>query len=373
MVSSVVGIGITGTELTDTERRILRETPPAGVVLFGRNVGSIDQLRALVKDIRAEATAPQLIMIDLEGGRVDRLRTLFPGLPGAARVGESPDSDRLARELGDVIGSILRFFDIDVDFAPVVDVRRDWPVPGLERRMFGSDPQRVTTLAREFLHGLHARGVAGCLKHFPGMGSGTADPHYGESAFSLSRKELDEIDLVPYAQLANECGAVMIGHGTYSNLEGPDIPASINSAIIRGILRKELGFDGVVISDDMEMHAVADLESFSDSAEHGLVAGNDIVIYCAQSEAMPKLIDTLGRRADSNPALRARVADAIERINRYRAHIESLRRNADVLARPAIESRLAELRRETEMRRQDDIDFETGKAGTGRTGREEWT
>src|SRR5258707_706839 len=147
MPTDFLGIGITGTSLTDLERRILCETTPYAVVLFARNVGEADELRALIAEIKSLAPArPPLFMIDEEGGRVDRLRHLIPGLPSAEAFAEGEDPAAMARWCGRVIGMALRWFDIEVDLAPVVDIRGDDSPSGLERRMFGSDVQSVVEL-----------------------------------------------------------------------------------------------------------------------------------------------------------------------------------------------------------------------------------
>lgn len=372
MMSSVLGTGIAGTELSDLERKFLRESPPAAVVLFARNIRSVDQVRALISDIRQQAPAPVLIMIDQEGGRVDRLRDLFSGLPGAEQLGRSRSGAALAQESGELMGAILRLLDVDVDLAPVVDVERGVPAPGLERRCFGRDPQTVTTLAGGFMRGLHARGVGACLKHFPGIGAASADTHYGPATISISADELSATDLAPYRALAAQAKAVMIGHGTYPNLPEPKLPASLNPAIIRQLLRVELGFQGLVISDDMEMHAVSDRCSFAEGAEKALIAGNDVVLFCAQIEAMPALVTQLARRVDDDAALGGRVDDALVRISAYRDHIEGLRRDAERLTADQIQDWLAEFRSRVEVEAPE-RPMDVATPGTGSTGREEWT
>lgn len=373
MASQILGIGVASTELSQFERRLLRERPPGGIVLFSRNIASVEQLRRLVDDIRREASAPVLLMVDAEGGRVDRFRSLLPGLPGAYRFRQAEDGARLANEAGALTGAILRFFDIDVDLAPVVDVERPLPAPGLERRCFGSDAETVTRLAGAFLDGLHASGVAGCLKHFPGIGAQTGDPHYGAAAINVSREELERVDLEPYRQLADRCGAVMIGHGSYGDLPDSGCPASLNVTITRQLLRRDVGFTGVVISDDMEMHAVSDRAPLEETAEQALTAGNDLVLFCARTEEMPELCETLDERVADDAALQSRVADAQERIARYRDQIEHLRRESDRYELPEIESWLESFRSRMDEQAPEAETFESRTSGTGVTGREEWT
>src|ERR1700738_1574793 len=157
-MQDILSIGIIGKSLTDLERRILREATPYGVVLFGRNIGDAQQLRELVREIKSLTRRPPLFMIDEEGGRVDRLRHLIAGLPSAEAFGEGTRAAEMAEWGGRVIGLALRWFDIEIDLAPVVDVHGGESPKGLERRTFGSDPETVVELAGAFIRGLHGAG-----------------------------------------------------------------------------------------------------------------------------------------------------------------------------------------------------------------------
>ena len=187
MHSDFLGIGLTDKSLTDLERRIIRETSPYAVVLFGRNIADAGQLCDLVREVKSLARRPPIFMIDEEGGRVDRLRHLLPGLPSVEAFAEGEEPVELSGWLGRLIGMALRYFDIEVDLAPVVDIRGDSAPKGLERRTFGRDPETVINLAGSFMRGLHATGTASCLKHFPGIGFGsrvTATPNSSWRVFS---------------------------------------------------------------------------------------------------------------------------------------------------------------------------------------------
>jgi beta-N-acetylhexosaminidase len=382
MGHQVLGVGITGTELTELERTILRDSPPYAVILFGRNVESVEQLRALVQEIKGLSDTPPLLMIDQEGGRVDRLRALIPGLPSAEAFLEGDEATSLSGWFGDVIGRSLQFFDIDVNLAPVVDLRGEEPAKGLERRCFGFDPETVIELAGEFIRQQHATGIATCLKHFPGMGAGSGDPHYGASVVDLPREELIASDLVPFRVLGREARAVMTGHVLYPRLD-PGVPASLSPAITTDLLRREVGFEGLAISDDMEMHAVSDLGSYEEICERALCAGNDVILLCSHIEMAPRIMEHLERRAEQSASVGARFDEAVRRAEEYRAHCRELRSRATVQA-GSLENILDEVRRFREA-------FEAARPkdgagnplvdrrqnprtpGTGRTGREEWT
>jgi beta-N-acetylhexosaminidase len=382
MAANLLGLGITGATLTSLEREVLREANPYAIILFSRNVESASQLRELTAEIKAIASTPPLIMIDQEGGRVDRLRQILPGFPSAESFLEGERSEELAHWFGRVTGMALRHFDIDVNLGPVVDVRREVPTRGLERRCFGSDPETVIRLAGAFMRGQHEEGTASCLKHYPGLGGGSGDPHYGASVVDIDEKTFFEVDLAPYAALADEAGSIMVGHAVYPQLEGGDEPATLSHRMTTEILRKRLGFHGLAISDDMEMHAVSDLAAYEVITERALLAGNDVILFCAHIEQMPALIRDINERAAQNAEVARRVDEATERAEKYREHCAALRRE-NAPEPKSFEEVEAELDRFCEQ-------FEATRfaganqpgterrqtprsPGTGKTGREEWT
>ena len=379
MTSDLFGIGLAGKQLSALERGILAEASPYAVVLFGRNIDSPAHLKELVDEVKSVAAIPPLFMIDEEGGRVDRLRHIVPGLPSAEGFAEGERPAELSEWFGRVIGVALRYFDIEIDLAPVVDIRGDVAPKGLERRTFGSDPETVIELAGSFMRGLHSAGVAACLKHWPGIGVGSADPHYGATVIDVPVTQLIERDLVPYQRLGNEAGAIMIGHGTYPQIDEPDLPATLSRRMTTELLRDFLAFEGVAISDDMEMHAVSDLGSYEEISERALMAGNDVILFCSHIERIPDLQRYLARRVDEDEHVRARFTEAAERCDRYRAHCERLRTAAPALPKfdDVIDeaARFVEEYERTRPHREiivPDVDRRKSTRNP-RTGREEWT
>ena len=274
----------------------------------------------------------------------------------------------------------LRYFDIEINLAPVVDIRGDVAPKGLERRTFGSDPETVIELAGAFMRGLHGAGVASCLKHWPGIGVGSADPHYGATVIDVPVEQLIERDLVPFQRLGNEAGAIMIGHGTYPQIDEPDLPATLSWRMTTDLLRNFIGFDGVAVSDDMEMHAVSDLGSYEEITERALMAGNDVILFCSHIERIPDLqrYPAPPRRAKTRRSARASTKPS-RRCDAYRAHCERLRAAAaarrscdDVVDETA---RFVEEFERTRPHREvvvPDVDRRKGSRNP-RTGREEWT
>lgn len=383
MSTDLLGIGITGKALTDLERRILREATPYAVVLFGRNICEAEELRELVAEIKSLAPGvPPLFMIDEEGGRVDRLRHLIPGLPSAQVFAEGEEPVAMSQWCGRVIGMALRWFDVEVDLAPVVDIRGGESPKGLERRTFGSDPESVVELAGAFIRGLQLTGTAACLKHFPGIGLGSGDPHYGATVMDLSVDDLKQRDLIPFARLGNEAGGIMIGHGTYPKIDGTGTPASLSRRLNRDLL-DSIGFEGVAISDDMEMHAVSDLGPYEEIADRAFMAGNDVILFCSHIERVPDLVRHLSEKMKQDGAFGERIAEARKRADGYRAHIARLRQSAqppvatfDDVIDEAV--RFVEKLGTTRPPHQitvPDVDRRENERmpGKGRTGREEWT
>ena len=383
MGTDVLGIGLAGKSLTDLERRILQEHSPYAIVLFGRNIHDAQQLKDLVAEAKAIAKRPPIFMIDEEGGRVDRLRNLIPGLPSVETFAEGDRAAELSEWFGRLIGRALRYFGIESNLAPVVDVRGEHAPKGLERRTFGKDPETVIELAGAFMRGQESAGVASCLKHYPGIGIGSADPHYGATVIDIPLDELLQRHLAPYKALGNQAGAVMIGHGTYPQIDEPDLPATLSYRMTTELLRGPVGFRGVAVSDDMEMHAVSDLGSYEMISEKALMAGNDVILFCSHVERVPDLQKYLRDRVNGDAAVRARFDEALTRADAYRAHCQQLIDAAgapapsfDALideavqfheefmsARPEHEVYVPEAERRKNSR----------TPGKGRTGREEWT
>jgi beta-N-acetylhexosaminidase len=383
MTTDLLGIGLTGKTLTDLERRILRENTPYAVVLFGRNIGTVSQLRDLVAEVKSLSSEPPLFMIDEEGGRVDRLRSLLPGLPSAEAFAEGDKPVELSEWFGKVIGMALRYFDVEIDLAPVVDIRGTLAPKGLERRTFGGDPASVIELAGAFMRGLHGAGVASCLKHWPGIGEGSADPHYGATVIDVPLDQLLARELVPFRDLGREAKSIMIGHGTYPRVEDdPDLPATLSWRLSTDLLRNAIGFDGIAVSDDMEMHAVSDLGSYEEITERALMAGNDVILFCSHIERVPDLQAFLERRVEEDPTVRDRFNEAARRCDEFRAHCNGLRDAATVAPNwdavvDEAEAFITEFEKTRPHREVIIPDVERRKGsrspGKGRTGREEWT
>lgn len=275
-------IGVAGTELNEQERDWLQHEACAGVILFARNFASRAQVAELSQAIREAAPRPQLVCVDQEGGRVQRFREGYSALPPLQSLGKLYAQDRgaalkLAEEHAQLMASEVQASGVDLSFAPVVDLGRGNLAIG--NRAFDADPQVVAEFTRAYIRGMHARGMAATLKHFPGHGSVLADTHFDQAADPRSLEELRKTDLIPFvAGIEAKADAVMMAHVSYPAV-APE-PAGYSRLWIEDILRKEMGFRGVVFSDDIGMAAAFSAGGVRARIDAHLDAGCDVVLVC---------------------------------------------------------------------------------------------
>jgi beta-N-acetylhexosaminidase len=297
-VSGLFMVGIPGPDLDDDTRRILTERPPGGVILFRRNARSVEQLRELTGEVHALGTgvAP-LIALDHEGGRVHRLPPPFTHFPPAATVAAAGDA-RLVESVGLAMGRELAAVGIDVDFAPVLDV---WSNPRnqvIGDRAFGTTPGSVARLGLALARGLSRGGVVPCGKHFPGHGGTVGDSHHVLPRVTAPRRTLDEIDLAPFVRaIRARIPALMTAHVVYAALD-PRRPATLSRRICHDLLRRRLGFRGVLFSDDLEMQAVAGRRTPERSAVAALAAGCDMLLVCQSLDAAVRAMEGVERAVE---------------------------------------------------------------------------
>ncbi len=281
-------IGIHGTVLNAQERDWLQNDATAGVILFTRNYSSREQLVELCASIREAAPRPQLICVDQEGGRVQRFREGFSELPPLAGFDalyrQDPEAAlQLAEEHAWLMASEVRACGVDLSFAPVVDLARGNRAIG--DRAFSADPQVVAGFTRAYVRGMHSVGMAATLKHFPGHGTVLEDTHFDDAVDPRTLDELRDQDLVPFvAGIDAGADAVMLAHVTYPAV-APE-PAGYSPFWIQQVLREEMGFRGVVFSDDIGMAAAGSAGGIKARIDDHLDAGCDVVLVCA-----PKLVD----------------------------------------------------------------------------------
>lgn len=295
-------IDIAGTRLAELERERLHHPLIGGVILFSRNYASRDQLQALCAEIHALRQPPLLIAVDHEGGRVQRFREGFTVLPAMRELGawwsETPRAAlECTRDVGYLMAAELRALGIDLSFAPVLDL--DWGRSGvIGNRAFHVDPEAVTALAGAFIDGMRMAGMACCGKHFPGHGWVEADSHL---SLPVDERDLDEMsaDLMPYRRLRLD--SVMPAHVIYPSIDYR--PAGF-SPVWLGLLRQELGFDGVIFSDDLSMEGASFAGGILDRAQAAWDAGCDMLLVCNAPEAVGQVLADWNPEPDAEGALR---------------------------------------------------------------------
>ena len=313
MKQGVLIVDLPGTELTSADRDFLTHTGIAGVLLFTRNYSSRDQLQALVQDIR-QVRSDLILMVDHEGGRVQRFKEGFVRLPAAGQLSRYYQRDPqgalgLARDTSWLMASELLAMDIDLSLAPVLDLDLG-KTDIVGDRAFGSEPEQVVQLTTAWIEGVREAGMACVLKHFPGHGNVTGDSHLVLPEDHRSFDEIAATDMQPFREIIGQgADAVMPAHIVFSEVD--DQPAGFSRRWLQDILRDQLGFTGVVISDCLTMEGAASAGSFRDRAEQALTAGCDLLILSSRIGAMEVLPE-------------------LEGVNRLRSNISMLKASAVV-------------------------------------------
>jgi len=281
-------MGVPGRELDAKTAAIIREVQPAGFILFGRNIQAPAQLRQLIDDLRGEVRHVPVVTIDQEGGRVSRLKECGSEPPSAKQLCGKGDL-RLIERHGALTGEILRLFGFNLNLAPVVDVSFAGDADNsLKNRTWGETPDKVTLQAGAFNRTMREQGILSCGKHFPGYSHAAVDPHHELPVVARSRRELEEIEWKSFQALAPELDSMMVGHASYPALDDSGYPSSLSRKIIHGILREEWGYQGTVISDDLDMGAIVGHYGLGESVTRAVEAGNDLLLLCHRPELIPE-------------------------------------------------------------------------------------
>lgn len=326
--SAVILAALEGNSLSAEEQKCFQRLPPAGFTLFRRNLSpEFAQVRRLCSELQAlagETSRPMMLAIDQEGGRVARLKQPFPdGGPAMLLAEGRIDKDALLsiENYGYTVGSALTGLGMNVNFAPVVDVLSNEQNIAIGDRCFGRSSDVVTQRAAAFLHGLQAAGVLGCLKHFPGQGDAGADTHEQGTVIDASLDTLLARDIAPFAALLQECPMVMISHAVYPALDA-EHPASLSSKVMQGLLRERLLYQGLVVTDDMNMKAIAqDRDSWTAAVVASIAAGADLVLVCRELDRYRWAVDALVREAERSFSFQRRLSDAQKRVAELRTRL----------------------------------------------------
>jgi beta-N-acetylhexosaminidase len=319
-MSELLIVGFEGTSAPAELRARIAAGRVGGVVLFGRNLGTLDEIAALVAELAGAAPAgapPLVVSLDQEGGRVQRIKAPFALWPPMARVGACGDLPQI-EAVGRALGAEIASLGFNVDYAPVLDVHTNPANPVIGDRAFAVEPEAAAARALAFWRGLEAAGVRGCGKHFPGHGDTLTDSHLELPRVDADTAALRARELLPFARAA-QAGVplMMTAHVVYPAVDA--LPATLSRRWLTEILRGELGFAGAIVSDDLDMKAVAAHWPVEETVVRSLLAGADAFLACRDAAVQQKAEEALARAATDDPAARARVDESVDRMLRFRA------------------------------------------------------
>jgi beta-N-acetylhexosaminidase len=273
-------VGVPGLELDSETASLFRKVQPGGYILFGRNIQSASQLRQLIDDLREVSQIEPIITIDQEGGRVSRLKLIGHEPPNAQQLRKKGDP-ALLREHGRLTGELLRLFGFNLDLCPVLDISfNDDADNSLRGRSYGTSVKQVIEFAGAFNEALLETGILSCGKHFPGYAAATLDPHHELPRIDRSREELNRTELAIFREFAHRVSSMMVCHAWYPAFDREKTPASLSRSVVTDLLMSELDFDGLIMTDDLDMGAITNESGFTATMERAILAGNHLAMIC---------------------------------------------------------------------------------------------
>ena len=336
-IGQLMIVGVERPELFALERAWIRLIQPAGIILFRRNIEEPSQVASLLREATQIAGAPLFRCVDLEGGLVDRLRDLIAPMPSAAAVFATGKATNYTRH-GRLIAREAKALGFNTTFAPVLDLALPPSAVVTRTRTVSADPSDVVLYAEAFLNGLKAESILGCGKHFPGLGGGTLDSHHSTPRINRTWKQIWTEDLAPFRALAPMLPLIMVAHAAYPETADAN-PASISRYWISAVLKKRIGFRGLVLSDDMEMGGILNHTSIEEAAVQAVLAGTDLIEICRDPALILRAYEALLAEAEQSPAFRKRIASSSRRV------LESKHRLLDAkMPRPPTAAQIQKLR-----------------------------
>jgi beta-N-acetylhexosaminidase len=316
-------IGIPGADIDEPTRALLDKIQPGGVCLFSRNIRERSQTRDLLDELREPLPVEPFLSVDQEGGLVDRLRRILTPMPPAEKIRTIED----ASVFGSIVAETLCILGFNMNFAPVIDVideKRSGYSNGLHSRAFGRSKEEAAGLAAAFLNAMQDNGCLGCVKHFPGLGASEVDSHKELPTVSIPEDEFFEKDLYPYKKMfaSGSVKSVMVAHAAFPNVRlqeadqsGKLLPSSLSPAIISKLLRGDLGFDGLVLTDDLEMGAIVENYGVGEACRMAISAGADMLAICASVDAINEGYTAVADAVTTGEISEERLDQSIDRIS----------------------------------------------------------
>ncbi len=306
-----------GAPVTDAAAAMLEQYPVGGVILFANHVHTADQLHAFTASLQAASALPLFMAVDEEGGIVARLGNTdalqLPKFPNAAVIGDTGDPNQ-ALEMGRTIGTYLKEYGFNMDFAPVADVNTNPENPVIGTRAFSSEPETAAAMASAMAQGLRETGIIPFFKHFPGHGDTAEDSHSGAAVSYKTLEEMRTCEWIPFAA-ATDLDGVMVGHITTPNATADGLPASLSQAVVTGILREELGFQGLVVTDALSMGAVANFYDAGTAAVMAFEAGADLLLL---PQNLPAAFEAVLGAVERGEISQERLEESVLRILQYK-------------------------------------------------------
>jgi beta-N-acetylhexosaminidase len=315
--------GLPGLELDEMTESLISKHGLGGVILFARNIETPSQLASLCRDLQEKAFqhqgTPLFLAVDQEGGRVARLKAPFSVFPGNEAIALSSAPEKRALEFARVTAREMKLVGLNMNLAPVVDVGGAEVEAHLVGRTFGGDPYKVAQLGQTVVRGLQENGVMAVAKHFPGLGKASRDPHHHLASIDSTLREIEEINLVPF-QSAIEAGvsAIMTSHAVYPALD-VGCPATLSEKVLVRLLRTKLRFKGLIITDDLEMGAVARQWGASEGALEAFQAGADILLICENQTKVLESMQALKEKLLKGAIPIERLHESVERIGKAKS------------------------------------------------------
>ena len=287
--------GVPGLRLDPETASIFKRIQPGGYILFGRNIESAIQLRALIDELRDLSVVEPIITIDQEGGRVSRLRLVGHEPPNANALRDRGEPELITRH-GRITGELLRLFGFNLDLCPVLDISFDDEADNsLRGRCYGNLVSQVIENAGLFNDALRATGVLSCGKHFPGYSRAPLDAHHELPEIPLTRRELDQHELAVFKHFIPHVDSMMVGHGLYPGLGEAALCSSLSKKIVQALLRREFGVNGLIMTDDLDMGAILNHHGLEETIRLAITAGNDLAMICHRVECVEEAFKHLER------------------------------------------------------------------------------
>ncbi|HLR02563.1 MAG TPA: beta-N-acetylhexosaminidase [Virgibacillus sp.] len=315
-IGQLIFSGVEGTEMTADTEKMIQNAHVGGVILFGDNIESGSQTVEFLNDIKKANTAnpsPLLLGVDEEGGSVTRMPDDVRSLPKNQAIGKLDDAD-LSHQVGTLLGKQMSTLGFNLDFAPVMDVNSNPDNPFIGDRSFGDDPDMVSDLGIQTMKGIQEQGIISVIKHFPGHGDTGTDSHLELPEIDKSYDDLNRLELIPFQNgIKNGADVTMIAHILLPQID-PDHPASISEEVITNMLRDDLSFDGVVITDDLTMQAITDHVDIGDAALKSVQAGSDLLLVAHEYDNVETVFDRLKEAVQDGDLSEERIDESVKRI-----------------------------------------------------------